>query len=61
MPEIQTNVPRHQDQGVSYYREIPETMTMCLESRPRCLKSRQIATEIRPSVPENGQYAWSPG
>ena len=68
MPEIQATVPRHQDQSVCYYRKMPETRTVCLESGPRCLKSRQICTEIIESVPENpgltmkanmfmGQYA----
>ena len=75
-------MPRHQDQGVCYYRKMPETRKKCLKSglkmleikahvysdqrenasnqskcvhRPqrRCLKSRQMCTKIRASVPEN--------
>ena len=47
MPEIQTNVPRHQDQHVCYHRQMSETRPMCLESGPRFLKSRHMRTEIR--------------
>ena len=52
-PEIQATVPRNQDQGVCCHRQMPETSTVRLESGLRCLKSRQICTEIRTSVPEN--------
>ena len=64
MPEMKANGPRHQDQGVCYYRQMPETRTMCLE---RCLKSRQMFGEIKASVFQNlgskgqGQYAYIMG
>ena len=65
MREIQANVPRHQDQGVCYYRHMPETREKCLESGPRCLKSRHRCTEIREKMLEikvnvyrdQGQYS----
>ena len=50
MPEIQTNVPRHQDQHVCYHRQMPETRTMCLKSGPRSLKSRHMPTEINAKI-----------
>ena len=53
IPEIQANVPRHEDQDVSYYSEMPEKQTMYMESGPKCLKSMLICTEIRASVPEH--------
>ena len=46
-PEIQANASRNQDQGVCYRRQMPETRTVCLESGPRSLKSRQISRETR--------------
>ena len=62
MPEIHANASRKQDQVVSYHRQIPETRTVCLESGPRCLKSRQMYTEIMVSVTENQeQYAHNLG
>ena len=53
MPGIQATVPRNQDQGVCCHRQMPETSTVWLESGLRCLKSRQMYTENRTSVPEN--------
>ena len=48
---------RNQDQGVCYHRQMPETKAVCLESGPRCLKPRQMYTEIMVSVAGNqGQY-----
>ena len=44
IPEMQVNVPRNQDQGAYYHRQIPKTRTVCMESGPRCLKSRQMHT-----------------
>ena len=44
MPEIKANVPGHADQRVCYYRQMPETRTIYLESGPRCLNSRKMCT-----------------
>ena len=52
IPEIQVNVSRNQDQGAYHHRPIPDTKKVCMESGPRCLKSRQICTEIIVRVPE---------
>ena len=46
-------MPRNQDQGVCYYRQMPETRTQWLVSGLRCMKSRQICKEIMASVPQN--------
>ena len=52
MSELQTNVPRHQDQHVCYHRQMPAKRTKCLESGPRCLKSGPMHTEIRAKMLE---------
>ena len=44
---VQANMPRNQDQGVYYYRQMPETRKVCLESGPKCLNSKQMCTEYR--------------
>ena len=67
MPEIQVIVPRNQDQCVCCHRQMPEGMTVCMESGLRCLKSRQMWTEIMARVLQNaegenqGQYAYNMG
>ena len=50
---VQVHVHRHQDQGVCYHRQMPESRTVCLESGKRCLNSRQTCREIRAGVPQN--------
>ena len=52
MAEIEATVPRHQNHGVCYYRQIPQTRTVCLDSGPRCFKSSKTCTEIRVKMPE---------
>ena len=58
IPQAQAILPRNQDHGVCWHRQIPERRTVCLESAPRCLKLRQMYTEIMVSVAERqGQCA----
>ena len=51
MPKIIITVPKTQNQGVCYHKQIPETRTVCLGSGLRYLKSRQMCTGIIASVP----------
>ena len=53
MPAVQTDVLKNQNQEICYHRQVPKTRTVCLESGLRCLKSKQMRTEIRASVLEN--------
>ena len=67
MPEIHAYMPRNQDQGVWYYRQMPETRirlfvikdsmpqtrTAGLQSRSRCLNTRQICTQNMTNMTEN--------
>ena len=51
-PAIQANVPRNQNNGVCYHKQMPETRKACMESGLRCMKSTQMCTEIRSNMLE---------
>ena len=53
MPEIQADVPRNHDQGVCCQRQVSERRKVCMKSGLRCLKSRQMCTEIMARVLQN--------